>query len=187
MSDLKFIEIEVTKDTKLDPDKEYQVSPPHDIYDKEYEIGKWYDIERVGRPNYTFEIGSMHSLLFDSAHLQGESWLLREVVREPTPVHAERHQRGNWNLSGDEKIQSVTPAGVSDGSTADYYKLPLGCYELQHLISYKNLNAQIGEILRTCYRYGEASHSDQLREAKKIKFYAEAEIERLEKYGNSRS
>ena len=70
----------------------------------------------------------------------------------------------------------------SDGSTASYYKLPEGATELQHLISYKNFNAQIGEIFRACYRYGQCSHSDKLREAKKMKFYAEAEIERLEKY-----
>ena len=31
------------------------------------------------------------------------------------------------------------------------------------------------------YRYGQASHSDQLRDAKKIKFYIDAEIDRLSK------
>ena len=67
----------------------------------------------------------------------------------------------------------------SDGSSADYYKLPNDSTELQHLISHKNMNSQIGEIFRSCYRFGEASHSDQLRDAKKILFYAEAEIERL--------
>lgn len=70
---------------------------------------------------------------------------------------------------------------VSDGSTAMYYVLPKDANELQDLISHKNMNAQIGEIFRSCYRYGEVSHSDMLRDAKKIKFYAEAEIKRLEK------
>lgn len=69
----------------------------------------------------------------------------------------------------------------SDGATALYYKLPKDAVELQDLISFKNMNAQIGEAFRSCYRYGEASHSDQLRDAKKIKFYAEAEIKRLTK------
>lgn len=68
----------------------------------------------------------------------------------------------------------------SDGSTALYYQLPYGATELQHLISKKNMNAQVGEIFRACYRYGECAHSDQLRDAKKILFYAKAEIERLE-------
>ena len=68
---------------------------------------------------------------------------------------------------------------VSDGSTASYYELPQGAKELQDLISYKNMNAQIGEIFRACMRYGESSHSNELRDAKKIRFYIDAEIKRL--------
>lgn len=68
----------------------------------------------------------------------------------------------------------------SDGSTAAYYELPQDATELQHLIAHKNMNAQIGEIFRACYRYGEVEHSEMLRDAKKILFYAKAEIERLE-------
>ena len=70
---------------------------------------------------------------------------------------------------------------TSDGSTADYYKLPAGATELQDLISHRDMNSQIGEIFRACYRYGIVSHSGKLRDAKKIRFYAEAEVKRLEK------
>ena len=75
----------------------------------------------------------------------------------------------------------------SDGSTASYYELPKDSTELQHLISHRDMNAQIGEIFRACYRYGIASHSDKLRDAKKIMFYAQSEIDRLIKlkYGES--
>lgn len=69
---------------------------------------------------------------------------------------------------------------VSDGSTASYYVLPEGARELQDLISARDMNAQIGEIFRACYRYGLCRHSDQLRDAKKILFYAQAEVARLE-------
>ena len=69
----------------------------------------------------------------------------------------------------------------SDGSTASYYELPRGATELQHLISYRNLNAQDGEMFRAIYRKGLASHSDELRDAKKVLFYAQAEVERLER------
>lgn len=71
--------------------------------------------------------------------------------------------------------------GVSDGSTASYYQLPEGATELQHLISDRNMNAQDGEMFRAIYRKGRASHSDELRDAKKVLFYARAEVERLEK------
>ena len=76
--------------------------------------------------------------------------------------------------------QMAQIASRRDGSTASYYELPAGAQELQDLISYKNMNAQIGEIFRAAYRYGQSSHSDQLRDAKKIKFYIDAEIKRLE-------
>jgi hypothetical protein len=71
----------------------------------------------------------------------------------------------------------------SDGSTASYYELPKDATQLQHLISYRDMNGQIATIFSACYRYGMASHSDKLRDAKKILFYAQAEVERLEKYG----
>ena len=83
----------------------------------------------------------------------------------------------------DIERSTVAEKSVSDGSTADYYELPEGATELQHLISYKNMNAQMGEIFRANYRYGQVSHSEKLRDAKKIKYYIEAEIARLEKYG----
>ena len=69
----------------------------------------------------------------------------------------------------------------SDGSTASYYELPTGCAELQDLISHRNMNAQDGEIFRAIYRKGRASHSDELRDAKKVLFYAQAEVDRLER------
>jgi len=72
----------------------------------------------------------------------------------------------------------------SDGSTAKYYELPEDAKELQDLISFKNMNAQMGEIGRAWYRYGQVAHSEKLRDAKKIKYYIEAEIARLEKYGD---
>lgn len=69
---------------------------------------------------------------------------------------------------------------ASDGSTASYYELPAGATELQDLISAKDMNSQIGEIFRACYRYGQVPHSPKLRDAKKIRFYIDAEIKRLE-------
>ena len=72
---------------------------------------------------------------------------------------------------------------TSDGSTAGYYELPNDATELQHLISYKDMNGQVAEMFRGLFRYGEVSHSSRLRDMKKVAYYAQAEIERLEKYG----
>lgn len=75
----------------------------------------------------------------------------------------------------------------SNGSTASYYQLPANAKELQDLISHRNMNSQIGEIFRACYRMGRAAHSDELRDARKILFYAQAEVYRLEKLKQSDS
>ena len=82
-------------------------------------------------------------------------------------------------------IKKPAVIATSDSSTAPYYELPAGATQLQDLISHRNMNAQMGEIFRATYRYGLASHSDQLRDAKKIKFYIEAEIARLQKLGGA--
>lgn len=72
---------------------------------------------------------------------------------------------------------------TSDGSTASYYQLPEGATELQDLISHRDLNAQIGEIFRAAYRYGQCPHSPKIRDIKKIIYYAQAELARLERLG----
>lgn len=75
-----------------------------------------------------------------------------------------------------------TKASKSDGSSADYYKLPRSCKQLQDLIAFRNMNAQIGEIFRATFRYGIVPHSPKERDLKKIIYYAQAELARLKKY-----
>ena len=96
---------------------------------------------------------------------------------------------GIHKFSGELKPYKEPPGevlitgGTSDGSSAEYYNLPTNPppTQLQDLISHRDMNAQMGEIFRATYRYGMSSHSDKMRDAKKIKFYIEAEIARLER------
>lgn len=90
-------------------------------------------------------------------------------------------QNGNEGLHYPEPAEPKISQNQNDGSTASYYELPAGAKELQDLISAKDMNAQLGEIFRACYRYGYCPHSPKLREIKKIIFYAQAELARLEK------
>ena len=111
----------------------------------------------------------------------GNAWTIKQEFSKPVvrskdflPTSLKIPQHG----SGFSQGISTEPS-VSDGSTASYYELPEGAKELQDLISYKDMNAQIGEIFRAAYRYRQSSHSDKLRDAKKIRFYIDAEIKRL--------
>jgi len=83
-----------------------------------------------------------------------------------------------WCHSGNETFIRLAKE-QSDGSSANYYKLPENASELQDLVSAKLMNAQIGEIFRECYRYGKASHCNEERGIRKILFYANAELKRL--------
>jgi hypothetical protein len=83
------------------------------------------------------------------------------------------------------KTQNTTQKVTSDGSTASYYEIPNDAKELQDLISYKDMNAQVGESFRSLYRYGESSHSDKLRDCRKVIFYMQSEERRLLKYGKT--
>ena len=99
----------------------------------------------------------------------GTAWSIKQEFCQEKPMALEK------------RLEEIAPVvSVSDGSTASYYELPAEATELQDLISFKDMNAQMGEIFRGTYRYGQASHSDLLRDAKKIKFYIDAEIKRLE-------
>lgn len=90
------------------------------------------------------------------------------------------------HICNPNQFRGGTKKVTSDGSTASYYELPDNATELQDLISHRNMNAQIGEIFRESYRYGKASHSDELRGIKKIMFYAKAEHDRLLKLEKSK-
>jgi hypothetical protein len=76
----------------------------------------------------------------------------------------------------------MTKQETNDGSTADYYTIPNDATELKHLIWYKNMNAQVGEIFRSTYRLNDCPHSDAVRNLNKIIAYAQQELERIEKY-----
>ena len=121
----------------------------------------------------------------------GTAWAIKREFCKTTPVvrskdYIPKPQVHKTPLSDTKLADNAQQApiiqglaAVSDGSTASYYELPQDAKELQDLISYKDMNAQIGEIFRACMRYGESSHSDELRDARKIKFYIDAEIKRL--------
>lgn len=75
---------------------------------------------------------------------------------------------------------------TSNGSKASYYDLPEGAKVLGDLIAYRNLNHAYGEIFCAIYRSGRASHSDELRDARKVLYYAQSEVRRLEALDQTR-
>lgn len=67
----------------------------------------------------------------------------------------------------------------SDGSSADYYKIPTSASDLMDLIEHKNMNYAIGNIFKACYRLGEKRGASKEYDLRKIIFFANRELDRL--------
>lgn len=65
------------------------------------------------------------------------------------------------------------------GSTPSQYQLPDNATDLQDLIEYRDMNFAMGNIFKACYRSGNCSHSDLLRDINKIIWFANRELNRL--------
>lgn len=90
-----------------------------------------------------------------------------------------------WKQLEDPRVFEVPKAEQSEafipgGSTPSQYALPEGAKELQDLIEYRNFNFALGNIFKACYRLGHCKHSDRRRDLRKIIWFANRELNRLE-------
>jgi hypothetical protein len=69
---------------------------------------------------------------------------------------------------------------VSDGGSSEYYQLPSGARELLDLIEHKNMTFGVGNIFKACYRLGEKSGTNKAYDLRKIIFFAQRELDRIE-------
>ena len=73
---------------------------------------------------------------------------------------------------------------ASTGEATDYYKLPEWATELRHLMQYKNMNFDVGNIFKASYRLGEKDGIDHEYDLMKIIFFAQSELERVRREKN---
>ena len=85
-----------------------------------------------------------------------------------------------WVPSSPEDQQTDGPK-TSDGGSSTYYNLPPNARDVDDLIEHKDMNYRIANIFKACYRYGEKAGTSQLYDLKKIMFFAQREVERLER------
>jgi len=75
----------------------------------------------------------------------------------------------------------ITLDSHNNGGTTDYYKVPEGAKTLADLIEYKNMNFALGNIFKACYRLGKKSSATAVYDLNKIIYYAQREINRIER------
>ena len=74
----------------------------------------------------------------------------------------------------------VEEAIKSDGGGGqNYYDLPVNAQQLQDLIEFKNMNGNIKDIFKACYRAGTKSGVSEEYDARKRVYYSLRELGRL--------
>ena len=69
---------------------------------------------------------------------------------------------------------------TSDGGSTSYYTFPMTSRDIGDLIDFKEMNYNIGNIFKACYRLGEKQGISKAYDLKKIMFFATRELEKIE-------
>jgi len=85
----------------------------------------------------------------------------------------------NHNEAYRTAIEQVLEPNRGDGGFVNYYAIPEGATELDHLIKHKKMTHGIGEIFCAVYRLNDTGEYE--RNLGKIKRYIDLELEWLEK------
>jgi len=68
----------------------------------------------------------------------------------------------------------------SDGGSTTYYQIPEGATDLQDIIEFKKMEFGLGNIFKACYRYGDKDGTSKRYDMKKIIYFAQRELARLD-------
>ena len=112
----------------------------------------------------------------DMDHLFGQEV---EVTKEGVLLPIRKHRYINREHIAEYLDSWTDRIESSSGSTEDCYKVPDNAKELQDLIEHKSMNFSIGSIFEACYRLGECTHSDKIKDLQKIIFFANRELDLL--------
>ena len=107
-----------------------------------------------------------------------------EVIMSSPYTHIRETLSGPFCPDCDHPIdfcvcKPITKSSDNNGGSTDYYKLPISAKDLQDLIEHKNMDFALGNIFKACYRLGECSHSEAIRDLNKIIWFAERKIKQL--------
>ena len=81
--------------------------------------------------------------------------------------------------------QTTGGSNMNDGGSAAYYMFPAGLDNISDLIRYRNMNYNLGNILKGVFRIGaDGHHSARERDLKKIIWFAQDELNYMEGKSN---
>lgn len=83
--------------------------------------------------------------------------------------------------SAEWTIEEVANTSVKSdgGGSQNYYDLPLGAEQLQDLIEHRNMNGNVKDIFKSCYRAGLKEGTSEEYDARKRVYYSLRELGRI--------
>ena len=128
---------------------------------------------------HTLKVGKVYTIMEDSLSNP-------YVIDEENEAHYFKNDWADYFLPAYEPVSAgvpdIEPAEVtklSGGGGFNYYDLPPEPEQLQDLIEYRNMNGNLKDIFKACYRMGLKEGTSDIYDAEKIVFYALRELGRL--------
>ena len=145
-------------------------------------------IEQLEKEGWFFDSGFWLNNEYPTIpdHLVG--FLGKEIISDGVPAYLvkakehlqeylkkELYECTHANFNGVNLYARAKPTGGS----SDYYKLPDDATQLQDLIEVKNMNGNIKDIFKACYRYGQKDGTTDEYDARKMVYYSLRELGRI--------
>ena len=134
-----------------------------------------------GTPFDTIEEALNHNCTLGATSSADEycSGIKVEVEKDINIILEDRQILDELKKSGKSYLQIINLIKNTDtfkkhngGDGNDYYDLPLNALQLQDLIEFKNMNANIKDIFKACWRKGDKKRVDEIYDVEKMVYYS---------------
>lgn len=145
-------------------------SRTHDVLPVGWSLCEVYEAERID---------DTHWKIFQKRGPGYVIWPVEDVQEVNTLAPPPKTAGKRRIYGGGPNMQQI--AKTSDGGSSPYYVILPGEKDAQDIIERKSMNFARGNVFKAAWRMGEKDVASELYDWRKIKWFAEREIARLEK------
>ena len=91
----------------------------------------------------------------------------------------ESHMKYGDKIRAIRNIDTLQKHKHTGGDGNKWYDLPKGAIQLQDLIEHKNMNGNIKDVFKACYRVGEKDGTEEVYDVEKMAYYSLRELGRI--------
>ena len=102
-----------------------------------------------------------------------------EYTKEVLDAFEEKMSPRDKQIGGDGREGRVNPLVQDGGGGKNYYDLPPGAEQLLDLIEHRNMNGNVKDIFKACYRLGQKEGTSEEYDLRKMVLYSLRELGRV--------